>query len=82
MHIKSRIIKEVKVQLPAFEGLMRTLADKVKTSHKTINTPMMACSPQICLPHYVKEIRELLGIPSNQEISETYSINQPYEVIA
>lgn len=82
MHLKSKLIIEVKAQLLASDGLMGMLADKVKTSHQTIKRQLIADSPIICQPHYTNVIKDLLGIPCNREITESYSINQPYEVTA
>lgn len=82
MKHKVRLSAGVKSKLLASEGLMGMLADRVKTTQFTIKRQVLADSPQLCLPHYLKEIKDILSIGDGEEITEMYPINQPHEVVA
>jgi hypothetical protein len=82
MKLKVKLTEDVKARLIVSEGLMGMLADRVKTTHYTIKRQVLSDSPTLCLPHYIKEIKDILSISEDTEITETYPINQPHEIIA
>ncbi len=81
MKLKIRLTEETSAKMLASEGLIGMLADRVRTSHQTIKRQLLTDAPTLCLPHYVKEIKDLLGIYANVEITETYPINE-HEIVS
>ncbi len=76
---KERLKKEVVLQLLESQEAIGYIADKMGVKYQTILKQIISESPTLCKLPYTIAIKDALGLPLNNTITELYNTNIWYE---
>ena len=78
MH-KERLKKEVVLQLLESQEAIGYIADNMAVQFQTVKKQIISESPTLCKTLYVYAIKNALGLPLNETITELYNTNGGYK---
>ena len=76
---KERLKKEVVLQLLESQETIGYIADKMQVQFQTILKQIISESPTLCKLPYVMSIKNALGLPLNETITELYNEQGGYK---
>jgi hypothetical protein len=76
---KERLKKEVVLLLLLSQESIGYIADKMGVKFQTILKQIISESPTLCKTPYVMAIKDALGLPLNEAITELYNNNGGYK---
>ena len=76
---KERLKKEVVIALLESQESIGYIADKMQVQFQTILKQIISESPTLCKNAYVIAIKDALGLPLNQVITEFYNTDGGYK---
>jgi hypothetical protein len=76
---KERLKKEVVVQLLESQDAIGYIADNMAVQFQTVKKQIISESPTLCKTLYVYAIKNALGLPLNETITELYNNDGGYK---
>ena len=76
---KERLKKEVVLLLLLSQESIGYIADKMEVKFQTILKQIISESPTLCKTPYVMAIKDALGLPLNETITELYNNDGGYK---
>jgi hypothetical protein len=76
---KERLKKEVVLQLLESQEAIGYIADNMAVQFQTVKKQIISESPTLCKTLYVYAIKNALGLPLNETITELYNTDGGYK---
>ena len=76
---KERLKKEVVLQLLESQCAIGYVADRMQVRFQTVLKQLISESPTLCKTPYVIAIKDALGLPLNETITELYNNDGGYK---
>jgi hypothetical protein len=76
---KVRLKKEVVLQLLKSQESIGYIADRMEVQFQTVLKQIISESPTLCKLPYTIAIKNALGVPLNEKITELYNTDEGYK---